>query len=200
MRISTCTIRESMRAKAALFITAAGLAPAQAAAQPISYSRQIAPILAMNCHNCHGANPESAAGGLSTRTYADLKKGGNLGSVIVPGNPEQSALLQFVNGARGEAHRMPLGGPPLSGEQIALIRQWILEGAVEDSGAPVKYRLELSSVGLDSVKPVRISARVPTTGYVELELTGAGGRVLFMDGGAVKEVADVASIGTPDRW
>ncbi|MBK7925966.1 MAG: hypothetical protein IPJ98_00310 [Bryobacterales bacterium] len=117
-----------------------------AAAQSVSYSREVAPVLAMNCHSCHGANPESVAGGLSTRTWADLKKGGNLGPVIVPGDPERSALLQFVNGDRGEAHRMPLGGPPLTAIQISWIQRWIAEGAAEDSYGAAKYRLELPSI------------------------------------------------------
>src|SRR5262245_20797765 len=104
-----------------------------AMAQPISYSREVAPILAMNCHGCHGANPESVAGGLSTRTWTDLQKGGNVGTVIVPGDPDASPLYQFVSGARGEAHRMPLGGPPLTTTQVEMLRKWILAGASEDA-------------------------------------------------------------------
>src|SRR5262245_14299853 len=100
------------------------LAASCVAAQPVSFSRQIAPILAMNCHLCHGANPESEAGGLSTRTWTGLVKGGNLGPAIVAGNPRESALYQFISGARGEAHRMPLGGAPLDSLQIEIIRRW----------------------------------------------------------------------------
>src|SRR5688500_755064 len=113
------------------FITRYGmliLITATAVAQSVSYSRQIAPILAMNCNLCHGANPESTAGGLSTRTLADLNRGGNLGPVIVAGDPDRSPLFQFVSGARGEAHRMPLGGAPLTAGEVDVIRRWILEG------------------------------------------------------------------------
>ncbi|MGH9673144.1 MAG: c-type cytochrome domain-containing protein [Bryobacteraceae bacterium] len=171
-----------------------------AAAQPVSYSSHVAPILAMNCHACHGANPDSAAGGLSTRTWADLSKGGNLGPAIVPGVPERSALYQFVSGARGEAHRMPLGGPPITTAQIDLIRQWILAGAVEDSGITPKYRLDLPSLRLDRLSPVRISARIPSAAYVELELADPRERTLYREGGAVKAARDSAAIGVPGEW
>ncbi len=57
------------------------------AAMAQSYSREVAPVLAMNCHACHGANPESVAANLSTRTRAAMLKGGNLGPAIVPGDP-----------------------------------------------------------------------------------------------------------------
>ena len=151
-------------------------------AEPISYHRHIAPILAMHCHTCHGANPDSAAAGLSTRTWADLRRGGKMGPVVLPGQPDQSPLLQFVNGARGEAHRMPLGAPPLAAEQIAHIRQWIAEGALLDQDTTTSYRLELPAVAIPTAQPVRFLCRLPVPGYVELELTDARNRRLHMDG------------------
>ena len=97
---------------------------------PVSYSQQVAPILAMHCNTCHGD-----AGGLSTRSHAELMAGGNLGIVVVPGNAERSLLVHFIDGRRGEAHRMPLGGRPLSREQIDTIRRWIDEGANKDASS-----------------------------------------------------------------
>jgi hypothetical protein len=166
----------------------------------VSYSNEVAPILALNCHACHGGNPESAAGGFSTRTWADLNRGGNLGPVIVPGDPGRSPLYQFVSGARGEPHRMPLGGPPLAAEQVAAIGKWIVEGAREDTDASKKYRLDLPAVRLDRSTPVRISARIPSASYVELELTDSGGRTLYREGGAVKATPDPATIGVTGEW
>lgn len=71
----------------------------------ISYSLQIAPVLAMRCNSCHGDS-----GGLSTRTHESLMRGGNLGPIVVPRRPQNSLILDFIEGRRGEAHRMPLGG------------------------------------------------------------------------------------------
>jgi hypothetical protein len=178
----------------------AGAVAVSAVAPPTSYSRQVAPILAMNCHACHGANPDSVAGGLSTRSWADLKKGGNLGSVILPGDAEGSPLHQFVSGARGEPHRMPLGGPPLANAEIETIRRWILEGATEDEDTTPKYALALPSVRLERSEELRISAKIPTTAYIELALMGGQQRTLYREGGAVKLAQDSATIGVAGEW
>lgn len=171
-----------------------------AAAQPIRYARQVAPILAMNCHLCHGANPDSAAGGLSTRTFADLMKGGNLGQVIVPGDAARSPLWQFISGARGEAHRMPLGGPPLAAADVETIRRWIAEGAAAGRDDSRTHRVSLPSVRIEPGVPLRIRGRVSAEAYISLELTGPGAEVLYLDGGAVRPDRGVAAIGAPGEW
>ena len=74
----------------------------------VSFGREVAPIFAMHCNGCHGD-----AGGLSLRSYKDLIKGGNLGVIVVPGNADGSLLIHFLDGRRGEAHRMPKEGRPL---------------------------------------------------------------------------------------
>jgi hypothetical protein len=52
---------------------------------------------------------------------------------IEPGNPDESYLVMKVEGAPGiVGGRMPLGIAPLSDEAIALLRDWILAGALED--------------------------------------------------------------------
>lgn len=49
---------------------------------------------------------------------------------VDPGNPDDSYLVMKIEGdARIVGVRMPLGRTPLSGEQIAVIREWILNGA-----------------------------------------------------------------------
>ena len=179
-----------------VWAAAAGIA----AAQPVSYSRQVAPILAMNCHLCHGANPESAAGGLSTRTFEELMKGSNLGPVIVARDPSRSPLYQFISGDRGEAHRMPLGGPPLHTAEVETIRRWIAEGAAADKDRSRPRRISLPSVGVERDAQALIRARVSAAAYVSLEVADDRGSVLYLDGGAVRDGAGVAAIGAPGDW
>ena len=50
--------------------------------------------------------------------------GSEFGEVIVPGDPDESYLLESV--VTGD---MPEDGDPLSEDQIDLIRRWIIEGA-----------------------------------------------------------------------
>jgi hypothetical protein len=130
---------------------------------PVSYSRQVAPILALHCNGCHGD-----AGGLSTRSYADLMNGGNLGKVVIPGEPDRSLVIQFIEGRRGEAHRMPLGGRALSPEQIETIRRWIAEGAQRDVTAAKKYTRALTDIRLDRSKILRVFCRVDTEAYLTM--------------------------------
>lgn len=162
------------------------------AAPPISYSRQIAPVLAMRCSSCHGE-----AGGLGTRSYSELMRGGDLGKVIVPGDPERSLLVHFIDGRRGPEHRMPLGGAPLDAEQVAAIRRWIAEGAKEDpGGADPTYRFALPKVR--SARTMRIFCRVPTAGYLTLTvLDPRKRRTLFTEVATLKQPREQGDAGVP---
>ena len=100
-------------------------------AQPASYQRDVLPILRAHCHGCHG--PRRTSGGLEMTTFDNLLRGGESGSpAIVPGRPDESYLIQQITPEGGRA-AMPQRRPPLAGAQIALIRRWIEEGAVNDA-------------------------------------------------------------------
>jgi hypothetical protein len=51
---------------------------------------------------------------------------------IEPGDPANSYLLRKVVGTGIVANRMPLNGSPLSDSEIALLRQWIVDGAQDN--------------------------------------------------------------------
>lgn len=48
---------------------------------------------------------------------------------VAPGNPDNSYLIQKLEGHASVGARMPLGGPYLDSATIAVIRQWITDGA-----------------------------------------------------------------------
>lgn len=50
---------------------------------------------------------------------------------VDPGNPDDSYLVQKLEGTASVGERMPLGGPYLSQMTINAIRQWITDGASE---------------------------------------------------------------------
>jgi hypothetical protein len=54
---------------------------------------------------------------------------------VDPGNPDDSYLIQKLEGTATVGARMPLGGPFLSDDEMAAIRQWIADGAPESSAA-----------------------------------------------------------------
>jgi mono/diheme cytochrome c family protein len=93
-----------------------------------TFSRDVAPILRRDCVRCHGQDGVMD-NGLDLRSYAAVMRGGNLGDDVVPGNPDRSLIVQFIEGRRGPEHRMPLHREPLSPREITIIRTWIERGA-----------------------------------------------------------------------
>jgi len=98
---------------------------AQNAAGTVAFDVQVKPTLAARCVACH--SQEKRQGGLSLATYEDILNGGRSGAAVKPGKSASSLLMQRVTGE--VPPRMPLGGKPLTNEEIAVIRGWIDEGA-----------------------------------------------------------------------
>ncbi|MEO2050079.1 MAG: c-type cytochrome domain-containing protein, partial [Pirellulales bacterium] len=107
----------------------------------ISYSQQILPILRAECWGCH--QPAKASGSYVMSAFDSLLAGGDSETPsIVPGKPDESYLLELITPIDGSAE-MPKDKKPLADTQISLIRQWILEGAENDSA--VLGRVEYSA-------------------------------------------------------
>ncbi len=101
---------------------------ASAQDKPVSYTKDIVPIIKASCEKCH--NPKKAKGKLDMTTYALFKKGGKEGQPWVDGDPDKSMIIKMVSGKEPE---MPEEGDPLKPEQIALLSRWIKEGAKDDT-------------------------------------------------------------------
>src|ERR1700687_5751018 len=95
---------------------------------PVSFYRQVRPVLQRNCTGCH--QPAKAGGKLVLTTYAATKAGGEQGVGFEPEKPDDSLLIEFIS---GEKPAMPKNAPPLSKDQVALIGRWIAEGAKDDT-------------------------------------------------------------------
>lgn len=109
-----------------------------AAPQKVSFFHQIKPILAARCQGCH--QPVVTSAHLMLTSYAGFLKGGDHGPAFVPGKPDSSIVLGYLH---GNPELMPQGGPPLPPAQIALFKEWIAEGASDDTPAPApKYSLQ----------------------------------------------------------
>jgi hypothetical protein len=119
---------------------AVGLLATIAVAQPVvEYERQVHPLLASKCFVCH--SQEKRSGGFSLATYADLLEGGRSGAAVKPGNSAASLIIQRTNGTH--APRMPLGAPPLSPQELAMLSAWIDGGArATPTSAPAKAKWE----------------------------------------------------------
>ena len=88
----------------------------------VDFQRDVQPILAKRCHECHG--PMKQSSGLRLDASEAALKGGNSGPVIVPGKSADSRLIHLVAGLDAEL-KMPPKGPALSAEEIGKLRAWI---------------------------------------------------------------------------
>ncbi len=101
---------------------------AAAADGKISYDRQIRPILSKNCFQCHGPDDEARKAKLRLDTTENVFADREGHAVIVPGKADQSELLKRITHTDPD-ERMPAKGDALPPEHVALLRQWINEGA-----------------------------------------------------------------------
>ena len=125
---------------------------AEVVAKPISFYTQIRPIFQANCQGCH--QPAKAKGDYVMTEFERLLKAGESGDKpIVAGKPGESLLLKQITPANGEAE-MPKGKPPLHEVEIELVKQWIVEGAHDDTPANAKQHFDAAHPPVYSRPPV----------------------------------------------
>jgi len=122
------------------------------AQEPVSFTKDIQPILQSSCWKCHGQALQLAK--LDLRTLEGALKGGQKGASIVPGNAEESRLYRRVAGLERPA--MPMDGK-LTNEEISAIKTWIDQGAHWDLGADAKA-LTVDPAALAALENMEISA------------------------------------------
>lgn len=123
------------------FVSAAGTAlfaidasAAEPAGKPVNFVRDIRPILARNCYECHGPDEGHRKGELRLDTkdgpfvkHADV-------AAFVPRNvAESEALRRVLSTDDGERMPPPKSGKTLTPEQIELLQRWVEQGATWSS-------------------------------------------------------------------
>ena len=121
---------------AGIFAVASSMADA-----PVSFRKDIAPLLQRRCVACHGE--ESAKGRYRLDTFARLVKAGESDlPPLIAGRVGDSELFRLL--IESDANdRMPQKADALPPHEIALIERWIKEGAVNDGGAANRPLAEL---------------------------------------------------------
>ncbi len=107
----------------------------------VTFSTQIQQqILNPACTACHTDDGRTPSSNLNLKSGVSISNLVNVACVcpahasvmrVIPGNPSGSYMIQKLEGAADIVGlRMPRNGPPyLTAEQVALIRQWIQNGA-----------------------------------------------------------------------
>ncbi len=145
--------------------------------EPISFYRQVRPILQRHCSGCH--SPAKKGGALVLTSYDDFKKGGEGGVSWEPGKPDESLVLDYISGDDPE---MPRNDAPLSKVQVDTIRQWISQGAKNDTPASVRDTISAANPPKYATAPVVTavayspdSKLIATSGYREILVHKADG-------------------------
>jgi hypothetical protein len=93
---------------------------------PISFNRDIRPILSENCYACHG--PDNAA--RKAKLRLDQRDAALTAGVIVPGKPDESELVRRILSAdAGEVMPPAKSKKKLTPQQKELLNRWVAAGA-----------------------------------------------------------------------
>jgi len=94
--------------------------------KPVSYTREVRPILSENCFYCHGAD----ANHRKAKLRLDTEEGQKNPKLISPGHPDQSDLIRRILTDDDEDLMPPAkSNRHLTDAQKATLKRWIAEGA-----------------------------------------------------------------------
>jgi hypothetical protein len=100
------------------------------AAEPVSFGRDVLPILSANCFACHGPDEKHRQAGLRLDVETSAKAKRRSGLPIAPGEPEKSLILARLTSTDPDVVMPPPHThKPVKPEQIETLRRWIAEGA-----------------------------------------------------------------------
>ena len=120
--------------------------------EPVSFSADVQPIFTASCIGCHDDTPPASLPLVASVAYDTIVDVAAVQDTldpildrIEPGDPEASFLIHKIQGTQtavggeGAGARMPFScpvpDPPrpcLTPEEIQLIRQWVVEGALNN--------------------------------------------------------------------
>jgi Protein of unknown function (DUF1553)/Protein of unknown function (DUF1549)/Planctomycete cytochrome C len=89
------------------------------------FESRIRPVLVQHCYECHSSQSDELKGGLSLENAASVVKGGDSGTAVVGGKPDESLLLDAL---KYDGLEMPPAGK-LTESVIQDFEKWIAMGA-----------------------------------------------------------------------
>jgi hypothetical protein len=166
-------------------------------------------ILTPSCEQCHtgatapaglrldAANSYTLLVGVPSREQPGILR-------VRAGDPDNSYLIQKLEGRAAVGERMPAGLPPLPQSEIDVIRAWIAAGAQQGtlSAAPVRVTSLVPAPGAtEATLPASITAvfdrelNAPSVTAATFVLQRSGGDGSFAEGNEVAVTAQSVSVG-----
>ncbi len=135
------------------------------------FERHVRPLLVARCYQCHAG--DKAGGGLSLETRTGTRRGGDGGAAVVPGRPDESLLIAAVSGSDPD-WRMPPedAGPPLTPDEVGLLRAWIVAGAFDPREASARIGGMDAAAAADwwAFQPLGAATGLPTPDAIDARL------------------------------
>jgi len=113
-----------VRRTAWTFLSVLAFAPLATPGSDALWTAHVEPLLKEHCAECH--NPAKAKSGLDVSSLQTILRGGDRGTAVVAGRPDESNLYKFLS-AEADIHMPPGKRERLSEEEAGLIRKWIQE-------------------------------------------------------------------------
>ena len=95
---------------------------------PLDFSTEVLPLLQRHCYACHSHQAGSMEGNLALDWRSGWETGGDRGPAIVPGQPDDSLLVQAIRHTDPDL-QMPAEKIPAA--EIAILERWIQQGAAD---------------------------------------------------------------------
>lgn len=156
---------------------------------PVDFSAEVKPIFNKKCISCHGGVKKK--GGFSVLFRSEAMANTESGKpAIIPGDADHSELMRRLT-INDPEERMPYKHPPLSAQEISILRRWINEGAkwgdhwayvsVAKTDAPsiendwIKNDIDkfiLDKIEKEDLKPAAKADKATLLRRVSLDITG----------------------------
>ena len=120
----------------------------------VDFLKDVYPLFEARCIECHGPDKQKGRLRLDDRVGLFGEEPG--AGVVVPGDPDDSILLELVSLPADDPDVMPAEGDPLKPEELELLRRWIEEGA---TFAEPAREVEPEPLALPTLSPEAIERR-----------------------------------------
>ncbi|HCN77967.1 MAG TPA: hypothetical protein DIT13_12340 [Verrucomicrobiales bacterium] len=165
------------------FAVGPGLAAESFTAEQIEFfEKSVRPVLAENCHDCHGGHKHE--NGLRVDLRSAILRGSDYGKVVEPGNPAASKLIKAIQHAPG-VEAMPKKGGKLQPQEIAALEKWVQMGLPwpeekEVAHGPAKDPMQhwafqpVKKPALPEIRNSKFETRNPIDAFIAAKLEAAG--------------------------